>query len=354
VKLSFLIALFITFCIVQIDFLQGHGIGEFTLIKTAKGIQSIETIKPRKRIFSYNTSCNQNVKTSVRTTGSSISNCYISMRFSLPGSVEYEEILCTPAQEFYRVPDNAWICAAHLKVGDELKSDTYNSLTLVHLEIIAEPLKVYILEVRKYHNFFVGKHALLTHNTTLPWEIAIGISIPLGEAATGGAAGSFFGPIGVVGGVIIGSILGCGLQYIANQDKTYQYDAFFDAEKINAFMKGSLNAPSQSKNAPQGGGGPSNYQDPKNDEDKKRVTNEIHKSEFFKRISDRYECWRDGIYKAKRNAEKLGNGKAEYLEWDYLHNDVEAYSKGKQHLGSVDPKTLELYKGPEIGRIFLK
>ena len=56
-----------------------------------------------------------------------------------------------------------------------------------------------------------------------------------------------------------------------------------------------------------------------------------------------YEHYRDNIYKRKRGSK--GIEKAEYIEWDNLHNDVEAYSKSKWHLGSIDPKTLKLYKG---------
>ena len=148
----------------------------------------------------------------------------------------------------------------------------------------------------------------------------------------------------------MGSILGCGLHYVANQDKIYQYDAFFDAQTINALIKGSLNTPSQPKNTPSSDG-PSNPQDPKNN-DKKRVINDIPKSEFFRKISNRYERWRDGIYKAKRNTERLGNGKAEYLEWDHLHNDVEAYSKQGKHIGSINPQNLELYKNPQPRDLF--
>ena len=56
------------------------------------------------------------------------------------------------------------------------------------------------------------------------------------------------------------------------------------------------------------------------------------------------------MYRAKRGTERLAGHKAEFLQWDHLHNDVEAYSKSEKHLGSINPKTLELYKGPEAGR----
>ena len=40
----------------------------------------------------------------------------------------------------------------------------------------------------------------------------------------------------------------------------------------------------------------------------------------------------------------------ELCEWDHTHNDIEVYDRKGIHLGSMDPVTGELYKGPEIGR----
>jgi hypothetical protein len=88
----------------------------------------------------------------------------------------------------------------------------------------------------------------------------------------------------------------------------------------------------------------------KNDDDKERKKNTLTKAEFFKKVKDNYEHYRDGIYRRKRNAEGVEN--AEYLQWDHLHGDVEAYSKSEHHIGSVDPQTLRLYKGPVFGREF--
>ncbi len=48
------------------------------------------------------------------------------------------------------------------------------------------------------------------------------------------------------------------------------------------------------------------------------------------------------MYKRKPGAKGIEN--AEYLKWDHLHGDVEAYSKAKLHLGSIDPKTMTLYR----------
>lgn len=45
------------------------------------------------------------------------------------------------------------------------------------------------------------------------------------------------------------------------------------------------------------------------------------------------------------------NGKArEYYEWDYTHNDIEAYDSKGNHLGSIDPITGKIYKPAVPGR----
>lgn len=76
----------------------------------------------------------------------------------------------------------------------------------------------------------------------------------------------------------------------------------------------------------------------------------MSKSEFFKRdkIKRDYEHYKRGIYRKKRGAAGLNN--AEYLKWDHLHNDVEAYTSGRIHMGSIDPNTLEFYKNAVRGR----
>ncbi|MDX8045706.1 SAR2788 family putative toxin [Gracilibacillus sp. S3-1-1] len=46
-----------------------------------------------------------------------------------------------------------------------------------------------------------------------------------------------------------------------------------------------------------------------------------------------------------------GSGKKKrYYEWDNTHNDIEVYDNKGKHLGSMDPLTGEMYKGPVRGR----
>ena len=75
------------------------------------------------------------------------------------------------------------------------------------------------------------------------------------------------------------------------------------------------------------------------------------KQEFFKKaeIAQDYQkvsssdVWR-------RKPKSYGINNAEYLEWDHLHNEVEAYDKCRDHLGAIDPKTNKIYKYAVKGR----
>jgi len=87
---------------------------------------------------------------------------------------------------------------------------------------------------------------------------------------------------------------------------------------------------------------------PPEDEDKERKNNTVNKSEFFKGLKGAYRHHKGEYYKRVDRA--VGLEKAEYLKWDYTHNDVEAFSERGGHLGSIDPFSKRLYKPPVWAR----
>lgn len=97
-----------------------------------------------------------------------------------------------------------------------------------------------------------------------------------------------------------------------------------------------------------------NPKKPDDDEDK-RKTNKISCTEFFHRadIKKDYKFYkntsRGKVYRRKPGAKGLGK-KAEYIQWDHTHNDVEVYNKAENHIGCYDPATNNLYKPPVSGR----
>jgi len=218
------------------------------------------------------------------------------------------------------------------------------------VEIYSVKIYAYAVEVEEPHTFLVSEsncyeelecRLLLTHNG-IP-ALAAGLSfafestpasISFTEASL--SAGGLYASLGPVG---LGLGIFTGLGFIG-----YQY--FFGDTKEKGIYLERIDPNCRSV-----GEGPNDPKDPKN-KNGDRIINTITKVEFFRQLKDQYEYWKDGMYGLKDRVNGLLDGKAYYLQWDNLHNDVEVYSKGKTHLGSLDPKTLNLYKGPVYGRNF--
>ncbi|MBP9829649.1 MAG: hypothetical protein KBD04_06445 [Proteobacteria bacterium] len=91
-------------------------------------------------------------------------------------------------------------------------------------------------------------------------------------------------------------------------------------------------AKSSSSNTTTGGGMGEDPDDPKKD----RKTN-CGKSES--------PVWKE--LKPYRGEYRTNTKGDEIYKWDHLHNDIEVFSKRGEHLGSMDPRTGILYKGPK-------
>ena len=145
--------------------------------------------------------------------------------------------MCTPSQAFYVVGENKWVFACELKKGNALLAQYNNVVEVLDIKFIEKSLKVYSLEVSDTHNFFVGHYSILAHNIIFPAAI-FEISGSFGAgAAAGGAAGSFFGPITLCGGIIIGGIAGVLANYVVgSKTKAYQYQVAYDKTKIDIHL----------------------------------------------------------------------------------------------------------------------
>ncbi len=58
-----------------------------------------------------------------------------------------------------------------------------------------------------------------------------------------------------------------------------------------------------------------------------------------------FQAWRG---QTKTNGES--GSKRRYYEWDNTHEDIEVYDSNGKHLGSMDPMTGTMTKGPVSGR----
>ena len=112
------------------------------------------------------------------------------------------------------------------------------------------------------------------------------------------------------------------------------------------------------KEAAKGGG--SSPKKPE-DEDKERKTNPHDFKQQFKkhpRTKSNYRTHDDGSMRLKDHAKepyKSNDGKiVDKIKGDHYHNDLEAYDKFGEHLGSMDPVTHQIYKAAVKGRDFTK
>ena len=80
--------------------------------------------------------------------------------------VDSEEIVTTPEHPFYS-PIKGWIAACKLRTGDilVLQNGKYVTVEKVQHEILEAPITVYNFEVADFHTYYVGKNAVLVHNT---------------------------------------------------------------------------------------------------------------------------------------------------------------------------------------------
>jgi hypothetical protein len=230
----------IFFCIFSTK-LNGHGFGPATLIKAPdNGWWSIEQVcrssyqNKRHRFASYNTDTHSWTEQRVKSAGESEANCYFSIRFD---NDRYNNIICTPTQEFYISSTMEWKPTYTLKIGDALLCQ-YNKLTYItHIEFVKKPIKVYSLEVRKTHTFFVGTHSILTHNMIFPLTFSAGLTAAFGSGAViGGATGSFLGPITFIGGIAAGGLIGLAIKILAD-DQVPHYRLTFNVNTIDSFIE---------------------------------------------------------------------------------------------------------------------
>ena len=273
-KFSLVLLATYSLAIFQID---GHGFSGDTLIKisdqnTYQRIDALcqNLLKTKVYIASYDTNSATYVNRLVTLGSTSKTNCYVKLWFD---DFLYADISCTPTQEFYVPAINQWIQACRLHVGDLLLGQSHELKQIVRIEFITEPLQIYTLEIKGTHNFFVGRHAILTHNMLLPAAASLFVSIPAGGMA-GGSIGGFFGPIAFASGMIVGSIIGAVVKAVCDsQTPTYKTPTF-DVDYFNNHFRNSVNLKDQQSEGAQAPGKPTEkegYEPPKKwDGEKKR------------------------------------------------------------------------------------
>lgn len=232
--------LFFLYSLIYCNTLYTHGFGKDVFITLSNHYhQSIDNFCHSKiarnkssSMAMYNEKTKELYPKRIKAVAKSKTNCYFKIGFDRNSS--YADIICTPTQEFYSISKNQWIPAYQLQLHDELFGIHNKSVPITYIEFVNEPTRVFMLEVKETHTFFVGKHSILTHNMILPLHMSI--SIPFG-GVSGGIADSCFGPITCATGIIAGSIVGTIFKLFTAdhipQYKLPHYDASYICEQRN-------------------------------------------------------------------------------------------------------------------------
>lgn len=202
--------------------IKPHGFGLETLItmKNAKErlpllqLARLIVAKGRRSVRAYEEVKKRWVNKHIEGVGFSETDSYCRLLFAQDPA----PILCTPKQRFYRMPDQRWVPAHQLRIGDQLLCSGNRTATLSDIILVQEKLPVCTLQVNAAHTFLVGRLEIVTHNAALPLQAFLRFTWKWGAA--GGAAGAkTLNPVKIAGGLLIGSTV--GLIYDLYTRKTY-------------------------------------------------------------------------------------------------------------------------------------
>lgn len=228
--------------------LFGHGFDHYTFVRISEGWRTIgqvcqSVMDGKQQVLSYDFPTDSYVQQNVTSVGEAETTCYVRLCFD---DVLNDDILCTPTQEFYVPTIREWVPAYKLQVGDLLLTDCGINRPITYIDFVKNPCTVYSIEVAETHNFFVGRHSILTHNVLLP-ALCTGFIVPFG-AGVGSAAGSFFGPITLLGGAAVGSVIGLVVKAVVG-DSLPRYQLTFDANEVEKQLKNNADQHKNNENA---------------------------------------------------------------------------------------------------------
>ncbi len=158
--------------------LHCHGFAFSTPIKHINHSQAIGSLYQHAKNKTHATSFNFKTRSMqcsrIVKTGTSSSNCYCRVSFDRCST---HDLICTPSQAFYDTHKDRWVSAIELHSGDTLLT-AQGIREVTSIQFIAQPLKVFALEVEKTHTFYAGHHQVLTHNMFLPTIVcSLGVSL---------------------------------------------------------------------------------------------------------------------------------------------------------------------------------
>ena len=205
--------------------LSGHGFHADTYVVLAgDSLQAIDMVckrvlrKPVHVASCDMAKCIQSDQ-KVGQSGKTQTLCMVRISFD----ASYQDIFCTPTQEFYLIDTGQWRSAYALRNGMRLLCKNGNGAVVQSVTLVRQKSDVYTIQVEKTHTFYVGAQKLLTHNMLLPIAFSLSASVPFGTVAAG-TIGTFFGPIAVAATAVIGGVA-YALVKVFNDDVVPSYHA---------------------------------------------------------------------------------------------------------------------------------
>ncbi len=364
--------------------LLGDGFCAGTHVKTPGGYAAIEQIKQKDLIIGFDARLGVCAPCIVNAINKKRVNQVI--RLTTGGQELYvgcqQRFLCLNQRRNDLKRWLIWTKVRDLKRGMRLLSANKISVCVDTVQRMARPIDVYELSVAGAHTYIVTEHDLVAHNVA---PIVIPFVYTVGEGVTiaWGAAAALLGYATIhhaVGNRCDTSGL-CGphtVDEIQNHQDNWsrlvrERTISADRSKLHLCYGGSNGGPDRNNKSPcnpnkgknknpQQPSDPNNArnknqrQGPKNVNSrqvaaKERKFNTMERAEVFRKgkFKQDYKTCKNGRYVKKTGVEGFGK-RAQYLEWDNFHKDMEMYDKFGRHQGCIEPITEKIYKPAVPGR----
>jgi hypothetical protein len=268
--------------------------------------QVVTKIKKRKKYYvaSYDQKGFKWIPKQVQAAGFSRIPFYCTLSFDgFPDA----DIIYSPIQHFYCIADKQWIPVSQLNIGNQLLCAHNKSVQISKIEVIQNPLTVYTIQVKDTHIFLVGKYGIVAHNTIVPVAVAaVGLSLP-SVSWFGASFGAMFGPLGLLGGVIAGGIIGFTI-YTCMKDTFVEYHVALQPTDAESLRQRNNNNQESSSNTQGPYFDPEDNNNDKNNDQKKDLflkkdlssedLNDINWNNYDERIS-KFENFKEILEETK-------------------------------------------------------
>ena len=302
-----------------ITLLYAPGFVAGTLVSTPNGHRSIEQLEIKDIVVC----CHPKKRAYANSAITDLKSQFLPELVQI--TVAGEIIESAPDQLFFVQSVSDWCFAYDLNVGQILLSDRLGEVKIQAIKKIIQETKFFDFKiVDRRHSFCVGQQGILVHN----WAFVLGVAYVFGEGWAFNISATLLGFIGIT--------------LINSKNKWKKPNVKVNPEKMGDYLNFGSGGSSDPEKEPD---------DKKNKKSKakERKQNTVSKPDFAEKIKKSYQKVRNRkFWKLKKGEEPIN--KAEYLEWDYLHQEVETYNKQGDHLGAINPQTRRLSKPPVRGR----